>query len=628
MKKLSSNLFAAARIACVFASHVSLRATCGLTFLVLAACNGTAVVTLTSTASPDLFLAYRVKLVAVQLQPSSAGAPPLDLLPTPTTADLTRLDAISEILGAATAAKGGYRGATVTVDYSGAQIVYDDGTLSGLALTPVSANGQALGQVRIAVTLDPSDPFRVVSGQFSRLALDFKLAASNVVDVTAKTVTVTPMIAASALPTDAKQVRIRGPLLSVGSANPAYVIGVMPFDDNAVGEGQVSVAPTAATTYEINGIPSTGSTGIASPAGLANGMLTVAYGTLNAANAATTAAGGATSSSSNVSFDAAQVLAGSSVQGAALDRFSGIVSARSGNILIVEDGTLVGVDGSDTLVAGPTSVIISANTAVTVFGQGAAEINSAQQISVGSSIDAFGTATLSSAGIATVDASAGRVRLGTTTASGLVTAQGTGVLTLELATLDGRAVGAFDFAGSGVLPAQYTVRTGALDLSNAALGSPVTVAGEPGAFGLAAPNLSAATLFDVTTIQAQLVVDYGTGTAAPFVTYDSSAIDLDIHNRSIALRHRIQVGPQSIDMVGLSSDPLIVPDATTATTIFVIGHAASTTVETFNTYAAFISRLRAELNGTTLVRGLTAAGLYTASSFKLNATSITVFLNN
>jgi hypothetical protein len=80
--------------------------------------------------------------------------------------------------------------------------------------------------------------------------------------------------------------------------------------------------------------------------------------------------------------------------------------ARSGNTLSVEDGTLVGADGSDALVGGTTTVNMGPNTRVTVFGQGATEINSLQQVSVGSSIDAFGVATSQSSGTATLDASA------------------------------------------------------------------------------------------------------------------------------------------------------------------------------------------------------------------------------
>jgi hypothetical protein len=140
-------------------------------------------------------------------------------------------------------------------------------------------------------------------------------------------------------------------------------------------------------------------------------------------------------------------------------------------------------------------------------------------------------------------------------------------------------------------------------------------------------DFTASTLLDPTTIAAELVVDWGAGTAAPFTTYDSSAIDLDVHNSSIGARHQIQIGAQTINVIGLSSDPLIVPDPTSANTVFAIGHAQSATIENFDTYAAFITQLQAELNGTTLATGMTALGQYTATGSSFSATSITIFLN-
>src|SRR5579863_6542602 len=62
--------------------------------LALAACNGTAVVTLTSTASQDNFLAYRVGLISVQLE-SSSGKSALRILPASTTVDMTTLTDVS-----------------------------------------------------------------------------------------------------------------------------------------------------------------------------------------------------------------------------------------------------------------------------------------------------------------------------------------------------------------------------------------------------------------------------------------------------------------------------------------------------------------------------------------------------
>jgi hypothetical protein len=251
---------------------------------------------------------------------------------------------------------------------------------------------------------------------------------------------------------------------------------------------------------------------------------------------------------------------------------------------------------------------------------------------VGSSIDAFGIATSQSADSLLLDASAGRVRLDSGTASGLVTAQGSGTLSLDLKFLGGRSVAPFDFTGTGASAGQYVVNTGALDLTNSTVGAPVIVTGLTNSFGVVDPDFTASTLLDSTTLAAELIVDWGAGTgagtAAPFVTFDSSAIDLDAKNSSIGVRHQIQVGAQTVDVIGMSSDPLIAPNSTSSNTVFTIGHAASLTMENFNTYAAFITQLQTELNGTVLATGITAVGQYTASTFSFTATSITLFLND
>ncbi|HEY0749031.1 MAG TPA: hypothetical protein VGD63_20165 [Steroidobacteraceae bacterium] len=302
------------------------------------------------------------------------------------------------------------------------------------------------------------------------------------------------------------------------------------------------------------------------------------------------------------------------------------MTARSNNTLAIEDATWIS-NGANTFVPGTTIVNISANTLVTEFGQGIAQLFSPQLISVGSSIDAFGTATNNSTGGVFLDASAGRVRLDLSTAAGLVTAQGAGALTLNLATLGGRAVSAFDFIGSGVAPNAYGVATGSIDLANATLSSPVVASGMPNAFGLSVPNFVASTLSDSTTTQAELVLDWGAGTAVPFIALDTSSIDVDVKNSGIGVRHQIQIGPQIVNLVGLSSDPVIAP-STSAPVAFSIGHAVSSTVESFNSYAAFVAKLQSTLNGSTLATNMTAVGLYTASTHNFSATSITLFFNN
>jgi hypothetical protein len=604
--------------------------------LVLAACNGTAVVTMTATASTDTFLAYRVGLVSVQLQASN-GKATTKALPASTTVDLVKLVNLSEVLGLTAVPQANYTTAIITVDYSSAEIVYDDGTLHGLALTPLGTNGQALGQVALTLTLDPADDLSISVNKISRLALDFKLAASNLVNTSAGTVTVTPLIVASASPTDAKNVRIRGPLLSTDTANTSYSVGVTPFDFPAGESGSLKISPSNVTTFEIDGTAWTGTTGLTALAGLSSNSMTVTLGTMTASSStSTTTTNGTTSTSTttDVAYAATQVLAGSSVQSSSLDRVSGIVAARSGNTLAVEDATLIGINGTNAFISGTATVTVGASTLVTLLGQGSIGNNTIAEISVGSLIYAFGTATQPTSGNVTLDASAGHVQLDQTSASGLATVVGSGSLDLNLTFLGGRSIKAFDFVGTGsssgapASASSYVVSTGALDLTNSTVGVPVVVSGLVTSFGAAPPDFTASALWDPSSISAELVVDFDAGTSAPFTTYNSAEIDLTRTNASIGTRHLIQVGAESIDIVGMSSDPLIVPSTTVSTLVFSIGHRASGAVENFITYGAFITALTSELNGSVLVTGVTALGQYTSSSYTFTASSITVVLNN
>src|SRR5580658_3648966 len=311
------------------------RACAALALFTLAACNGTAVVTLTSTASSDNYLTYRVGVSSVQLQKSNNGGTAYQVLPSGTTVDLAKLVNLADVVGSVALPRGTYGNVVITLDYSSAQIVYDDGSVNGVALTPVGAGGQALGQVSLTLDLDPSNNFTVNSKQASWLALDFELAASNIVNLSAKTVTVAPLIVGSASPIDSKTVRIRGPLSgSVNTQYTQFTLGIMPFDFPSSGAGSLLVAPTDITTYEINGTPSTGTLGFTQLGALSSGTMAVAYGTFTATDTddtdtdedtdTTTGAStvddtgtgtdtdtttGTVSSSTNVSFTASQVLA-------------------------------------------------------------------------------------------------------------------------------------------------------------------------------------------------------------------------------------------------------------------------------------------------------------------------------
>jgi hypothetical protein len=695
----------------------------GLLLAALAACNGSAVVTLTSTPSTDTFLAYRVGLVSVQLQGSN-GRNSVNLLPAGTTVDLARLVNLSEVVSSSSSVKTGtFKQAVVTLDYTSAQIIYDNGTPEGVALTPLGASGQALGRVTLTLLLDPSSQMSVAAKSTTRLSLDFNLAASNVVNVSAKTVSVMPLMAASSVPIDSKTVRIRGPIGgNVNTTNAWYSSGIMPFDFSTAEGGSLGVTPTTGAIYEINGVPSSGTTGLTQLGSLSAGTMVEAFGTMTTStsnsnslfnnnntttptetcsdgttpetlNGVLTCADGATLESTNsnsnslfnnnntttatetcsdgttpetlngvltcadgaaleststaatgtgtittVSFSATQVLAGSSVQGGGFDRVSGIVTGRSGDTFTIDDATLLTSSGANSLIFGTTTVTVGPNTLVTEFGEATPDTTGIAQISIGSLVYAFGTASAVSTTSATLDASAGRVRVGQTVASGVVTAQGSSgaTLTLNLSQLGGRSAAALDFAGTGstagndaTAPA-YVVSTGTADLANASAGQPVQVTGYPAPFGQAsasAGDFTEQSLFlDYTTINAVLALDW-TGTSTPFASMNTAQLQLDAQNVGVGTRHMIQVGAQTFNIIG-GTDPLIQPSQTSGNTVFTIGHSVSGSYESFNTFAAFVTQLQTELTGSVVATGITALGQYASSSYTFTASSITLFLDN
>jgi hypothetical protein len=631
-----------------------------LTCAVLAACNGTALVTLTATpATVTGFLTYRVTLVSVALQQASGGSSQ-NVLPAPLSIDMAQMTSVSEILSAATLKKGTYSGAVVTIDYTDAVIVADDGSLSGVALTAQNLNAENIGKVTLTLNFDPANQLSISKNSTSQVALDFRLSASSKVNLSAHTVTITPVMIVSSLAIDSKQLRLRGPLASVDTTNSVYTSGIEPFDGLVSEAGSVQVVPTTSSTlYEVNGIAATGATGFTALAGLGTGAWTVAYGTLVATSntsfastpittpvdtstsggifgdgSTTTTPSTATTTdttigttTTDVSFSPTQIFAGTSVQGG-FDRISGVVSARTDTTLTVPTASLITNAGVQYFATGVATITLGAGTAVTVPGQTGLASNTEQQISVGSWIDAFGTVTGNGGGNVAMDVTAGRVRLENTVASGLFTSAGTGTVAIDLtapgATLGGRAVTPFVFVNS--LPASFQVTTNTLDTSGLVAAGPVEFTGLVASFGAAPPDFTAISLSDPTTISAELVLDWGSGgNATPFAQLSSDEMDIPIAGTGAGPRHQIAVGAQTVDVSGLPADLLIEP-STASTQVYAIAHASTSTVENFNTFADFTTALQGELKGTTVATTITAEGIYTAAGSTLAATSVTVYL--
>jgi hypothetical protein len=152
---------------------------------------------------------------ATSLQLQTAGGASVETVPTATKVDFSQLVDLSEVLSAAQIPAAEYVSATLTLDYSGATITADDGTAAAVALSPVDSNNSPLTgavTVTVSVQLDNANHLVITPGRTGRLAFDFNLAASNTVNLTAGTVTVSPTLVATVVPSDTKQVRVRASL--------------------------------------------------------------------------------------------------------------------------------------------------------------------------------------------------------------------------------------------------------------------------------------------------------------------------------------------------------------------------------------------------------------------------------
>lgn len=559
------------------------------------------------------FLSYTVDVVSLTL--TKANGAVVETLPVSTRVDFAQLVDLTEFVTAATIPNGSYVEGHIRLDYSNAEVTVE---VAGepRAATVVDQNGQPLGTVDVDIRLDNRNHVVIAPGRPAFLQLDFDLAASHTVDITTTPVTAVaePFIVATVEPVDEKELRVRGPLVSVDTAASSYVIDVRPFHHMTARLGQLTVKTTADTAFEIDGTAYTGADGLAVLAQSPAGTPTVAFGTLTLANR---------------DFTAERVHAGTSVPGPQFDALWGNVIARDGDTLTVRGGTLMRRSGNAAFVRDDITLLVGPDTAVTRDGQRGTALTE-DAISVGQRILAFGELT-ESTGDLTLNAQQGRVRLHLTHLSGTVVSANPGALALDLFSIDGRRPASFDFSGTGTAadtdadPENYEIATGALNLNRLMTGSPARVFGFVTPFGAAPPDFEGRTVVDFEEVRAFLGLGWGiAGTSAPFLSLNADGLVIDNANADIGLRHFIAIGPILIDLTALPTPPTIVPASGRG--LYAIG--GDRRIEVFSDFAAFTARLSERLAGGSKALALSASGEFDAGTATLSARHVSVLLDS
>jgi hypothetical protein len=594
-----------------------------------AACGtgcGTTMVSLTDAAGD--FDSYLVTVDSISL--TRADGTVVQTVPATTQVDFSQLVDLSELISAAQIPAGRYTAAAITLDYSGATIVVDNGSggvtipagniINGSTNLPLAAPNPT--QMTLTLQLPSDAPLVVTAGAVANLALDFNLAASNSIspsDTAPTTVTVNPVLTASLTPDATRPLDIRGPLVSVNTTAGTYLVGLRPFFNRNGTFGQISVSTSANTTYTINGTAYTGSAGLMQLSTLAAGTLTNAQGTLD---------------SSNQTFTATNVVAGSSAGGSTLDSVTGTVLSRAGDTVTLDAGFLLPAGGMPTF---QPEVTVTVGSATTVSEQGESGSFGIQDISVGQKAQFFGTLSNPSSGTAALDATAGSVQLLPTMLAGTVTSTASNEVTVDLSSLGGLPPTLFNFSGTGTSSgadasaSAYSVAVPAA-ISIAALGNgvPASFTGFVAPYGSAPPDFTASSLVSYGTEHAVLSVWFGTLSAptAPFSTLTSSGLQLSAATLAASAQDSLRAGPASINLSTLASGLDLTPDLTASNVQYAIVHAKSRQISTYSTFNDFVTALTSEFNGSNTAIGVAAEGPYTASSGSLAAEWMVVTTND
>jgi hypothetical protein len=575
------------------------------------AANGTPVITVTDTAGD--FTSYIVNVSSITLTRTDGAV--VQPLATSERVDFTQLSNLSELLNAPAIAAGTYTSAAVTLDFTNAVISVDVGGQSKTA-TVVDSSGAAVTTVTLTVKFDPGKPLVITQGQSTRLALNFDLAASTIVDPTTLRATVKPFVALTTTPADAKTIRARGPLLTANAGGGDYIVNLRPFHDQLSSLGALTVHTDAQTTYNINGQTYSGPAGLTAMAALPMNTVTVAFGSLGSLSTITPV------------LNATQVYAGASVESAIADHVTGVVTKRSADSLTVHGATLH-IRGGTFAFSNNATVNIGNSTLVTADGQPGATGLNKLSVSVGQHIDVSGQATVDTASNITLDATAGQVRLAPTRIWGLLNSATAGSLSLNLQSLDTYAPSAFTFTGTGsapafdAKPASYAVNTGSIDASATPLQTLLQVDGFVTPFGSASPGFNATAITPDSSAGAQLSVEWiNTGATAPFSTVGTSSLVIDRANANLGTTHLIRIGPKALDLTTLSASPQIVP-ATAGE--FAVGNATGG-ISVFGGFAAFVTQLGTTFNGSAAAQKLVAVGRYDAASNTFTASSISLVI--
>jgi hypothetical protein len=565
------------------------------------------------TDAPGDFVTYTVDVVSLTLTKQNGAV--VNALPLETRVDFSRYTDMTEFLTVATVPSGLYTKAVMTLDYRDADIWVEGQNGDAVPVENIiDEDGREIKTLRLSVHLEGINTLLIVPGIPAHLTLDFDLRASNQVEFDNNdnpTVTVKPVLLADVNPRVPEIHRLRGPLKDVNVADGTFDVIVRPFIHIISGGDQrfglLNVVTDDRTCFEINGEMYQGTQGLQALDSLQILAAIIVIGDLKG---------------HPLKFEARHVYAGSSVPGGDMDVVTGNVTSRQANLLTVNGATLIRAQGS---VIFNDEVVIQLGLNTTVRRQLSLNEFRISDISVGQRVMVFGEL---NAGETRLDASEGYAGLLLTTLRGEV-ADNDSTLQVDLAAIDGRGIGQFDFSGTGMDaandadPADYEVNNGFINISNMVPGTPVKVRGFVTAFGHApeVADFDAHTIINVADVTAVMVVGWFPASrgAAENLSPDSFRLNL----QGTGWFHHLCRAGVGTDLHDLPNPPLIEANESGQGLYFIVAEGSSQLLFTFED---FVDELSEHLNENAAVRHIVAVGKFDDAVSAMTVNRVTVSL--
>jgi hypothetical protein len=601
----------------------------------------------TLSVDPDpRFSSYLVVVDSVIMSGKADG--PVTAIATPELIDFTKLSNISELWASASLPIDTYSAATITLDYTAAQIsVLVNGVPT--AVQVLDSTGVPLTQVVVFVALDPANqiiPVNTLSATDARrLALNLDMVATNSINfaTTPPTLTVNPYMSASAVASDNRLIRVRGPLINSSVNQGTYTITTRPFFDEVDSLGILTLFNSPSTVYSIAGSTVVGAPGLSAiSVSSAGSTMTAAY---TAFEPTTVPQPGVIAGKFNTKY----VIAGGTLEDFFTDGLEGNVIARSGNTLTLRGAVLSQTSAqSINLIVPDTPVTLGPGTLVTTDGIPGATLNSSavtvgQHVVVRGLITSFdattGALTFDASGTSNTDTGSVRiVSLDTRVSGSVLSTDNASTATLNLDSINGYPLSVFNFAGTNSNPASFVVSSTGLTFPTNPAGNPLAagdylaVNGFGAPFGSAPPDFLASTINAEATIPATMHVQWTTGDSAPFATATSTSLSVNLANAAVTSASIVIAG-ETIDMTTLPASPTIFPaaptnDPTSALPLFMpvfsVG-SNSLGIDSFNTLTPFEAQSATSF-ATTPATQFLAHGFYNRALNTFTASRINVVL--